>query len=78
MNSIIILQFIIMLSFVKKSTNECFVKECETLNMEVQKHWCISGQFFGGSLCLFFFFFLEDCNELNLAPKVEMGDLRCI
>lgn len=49
-NPVIIPQFTIMLLFVKKTTNKSFVKECEALNRETQRHWCISeGMFLGGS-----------------------------
>lgn len=65
-NSVIILQFMIMLLFVKKTTGKSFVKECEMLCREMQKHWCISGGFF------------QEARIDRLAPEVEMGDLWCV
>lgn len=45
--------------------SKSFVKECEMLYREMQKHWCISGRFF------------QEANIDRFAPKVEMGDLWC-
>lgn len=40
-NPVIMLQFTVMLLFVRKTMNKSFVKECRVLNRESQRHQCI-------------------------------------